>query len=105
MVLMHYIVAGRSSAGRRSSPGGMLSDLARSHTSRTIVALRLHVVVNRHTVTMLRQILVTSAPMRLGDLLMVESESGHTGLGNFASKRKNIHVTPGQHVTLAPILH
>jgi hypothetical protein len=75
------------------------------HTSRTVVVLRLHVAVSRHTVATLCPILLSSAPTRTGELSDGARESGHTGLGNFAPGRKNIHVTPGQHVTLAPILH
>jgi hypothetical protein len=81
------------------------SDPGWRHASRTVAVLVPHVVVSRHTVAMLGRILVASAPTRTEDSLMVASESGHTKLGNLASGRKNIHVTPGQHVTLAPILH
>jgi hypothetical protein len=105
MVLMDYIDAPRTVYGSSIRHGRSTLGPIRRHASRTVVERAPHVVVGRHTVAILRRILVSSAPTRTGDSLMVASESGHTTLGNFSTGRKIVHVTPRQHVTLAPILH
>ncbi len=91
--------------GAAPTRAGSFGGLARGHIFSTVAVSRLHVVVKRHIVAMLRRMLVSSAPARMGDSLMNASESDHTRLRNLATPRKNIHVAPGQHVTLAPILH